>query len=91
MNKTELASAVATKTGLKKKDAAAAVDAVFEAITDSLTESEKVQIVGFGTFKVKEKPDHYARNPRTGGETFVKASKSPAFTPSKTLKENINK
>ncbi len=91
MNKTQLVSAVALKTGLKKPEAAKAVDAVFEAITESLTESEKVQILGFGTFKVKDKPERTVRNPRTGDEISVPASKSPSFSAGKALKETINK
>lgn len=89
MNKVELISAVANKTGLKKKEAEAAVNAVFTSITEALAADEKVQVVGFGTFKVKTKESREGRNPKTGEKITIAASKSPVFTAGKALKEEI--
>ena len=66
MNKTELIAAVAEKSGLSKKDAAAAVESVIAAVSDSLVKGEKVQLVGFGTFEVKERAARTGKNPQTG-------------------------
>lgn len=89
MNKVELINAVAAKTGLKKKEAEAAVNAVFETITETLENGDKVQIVGFGTFKVKAKETREGRNPKTGEKIMIEASKSPVFTAGKALKEQV--
>lgn len=89
MNKVELINAVANKTGLKKKEAEAAVNAVFDAVTEALAEDDKVQIVGFGTFKVKSKEAREGRNPKTGEKITIAASKSPVFTAGKALKDQI--
>lgn len=89
MNKVELINAVANKTGLKKKEAEAAVSAVFEAITEALTSEDKVQVVGFGTFKVKAKEAREGRNPKTGEKITIAASKTPVFTAGKALKDQI--
>ena len=78
MNKTELCAAVAAKTGMTRKDAEAAVTAVIDVIGESLKDGEKVAIVGFGTFEVKDRPARKARNPRTGEEIEIAASKAPA-------------
>ncbi len=90
MNKTELTAALAAKTGLAKKDAEKAVNAFVEVVTESLTAGEKVQVVGFGTFEVKERPARTARNPRTGEEIQIEASKAPAFKVGKALKDAVN-
>ena len=71
MNKTDLVNAVAEKTELSKKDAAKAVDAVFETVMDSLSEGEKVQIIGFGNFEVRERKARKGRNPQTGEEIQI--------------------
>ncbi len=90
MNKAELSSAIVAKTGMTKKDAEKAVNAVVEVISDSLKAGEKVQIVGFGSFEVKERPARTARNPRTGEEIKIDASKAPVFKPGKALKDTVN-
>ena len=89
MNKTELISQVAEMTSLSKKDAAKAVDAVFDAITEALKKGEKVQLIGFGNFEVRERSARKGRNPQTGEEIDVAASRVPAFKPGKALKEEV--
>ena len=90
MNKTQLIDVVATKTGLTKKAAEAAVNAANEAITEALKAGDKVQIIGFGTYEVKERAAREGRNPKTGETITIAASKKPAFTASKALKDQIN-
>ena len=90
MNKTELTAAVVAKTGMTKKDADKALTAVLDAISESLQAGEKVQIVGFGSFEVKERPARVARNPRTGEEITIEASKAPVFKAGKALKDIVN-
>ncbi|GFN30639.1 HU family DNA-binding protein [Paenibacillus xylaniclasticus] len=87
MNKTELIAKVAEMTDLSKKDATKAVDAVFDAISDALQSGDKVQLVGFGNFEVRERQARKGRNPQTGDEIDIPASKMPAFKPGKSLKE----
>ncbi len=89
MNKTELINAVATQTELTKKDAAKAVDALFETISTTLAKEEKIQLIGFGTFEVRERAARTGRNPQTGEEMQIAASKVPAFKPGKELKEAV--
>ena len=91
MNKTDLINAVAERTELSKKDAAKAVDAVFESITDALVEGDKVQLVGFGSFEVRNRSARKGRNPQTGEEIEIPATKNPAFKPGKQLKDAVNK
>ena len=91
MKKADLVAAVAEKSSLTKKDAEKAVNAVFEAISDSLAAGEKVQIVGFGGFEVKERAKRIGRNPKTKEEITIEASRVPAFKAGKTLKELIAK
>jgi DNA-binding protein HU-beta len=90
MNKTELVSAVAESAELSKKDATKAVDAVFDAIQDALKSGDKVQLIGFGNFEVRERSARKGRNPQTGEEIEIAASKVPAFKPGKALKEAVN-
>lgn len=90
MNKTELIASVAEKSGLSKKDAEKAVAATFETITASLKKGEKVQLVGFGAFEVRNRPAHKGHNPMTGAEITIAASKSPAFKAGKALKDALN-
>ena len=90
MNKTNLIEKVAKETGLKKKDVEAVVNASFTAIEDAILAGDKVQVTGFGTFEVRERPARVAKNPRTGESVEVDASKSPAFKASKALKDSIN-
>lgn len=89
MNKTDLVNAVAEKSELSKKDAGKAVDAVFESVMDSLKDGEKVQIIGFGNFEVRERSARKGRNPQTGEEIEIAASKVPAFKPGKALKDAV--
>lgn len=89
MNKTDLVNAVAEKADLSKKDAAKVVDAVFETIMDSLSNGEKVQIIGFGNFEVRERSARKGRNPQTGEEIEIPASKVPAFKAGKALKDAV--
>ena len=89
MTKTDLIAAVAAKTGLKKKDAEAAVAAVLSTVTETLVAGEKVQLVGFGTFEVKERDAREGRNPFTGESIQIAASKRVAFSAGKALKEQV--
>ncbi|MEW4370306.1 HU family DNA-binding protein [Paenibacillus sp. WLX1005] len=89
MNKTDLIAQVIEKTELQKKDATKAVDAVFEAIASALQSGDKVQLVGFGNFEVRERSARKGRNPQTGEEIEIAASKIPAFKPGKALKDGI--
>lgn len=91
MNKTELVAAVAEKAGLSKKDTEAVVNAVFEVITDELVAGEKVSLVGFGSFDVKTRPEHTGRNPRTGEEITIAASRAPQFKAGKGLRDAVAK
>lgn len=89
MNKTQLIDAVATAGELKKKDAEVALNAVVTAITEALKAGEKVQIVGFGTFEVKQREARTGRNPQTGEAIEIAASKYPAFVAGKALKDAV--
>ena len=89
MNKTELVDAVATKSELTKQDSKKAVDALFETISNTLAKEEKIQLVGFGTFEIRERAERTGRNPQTGEQMTIPASKSPAFKPGKELKEAV--
>jgi len=89
MNKTELVDAVATKSELTKQDSKKAVDALFETISNTLAQEEKIQLVGFGTFEIRERAERTGRNPQTGEEMTIPASKTPAFKPGKELKEAV--
>ena len=90
MNKTQLVEVVALKSGLKKKEAEAAVNAMTEAIAEALKAGDKVQLIGFGSFEVKERGERTCRNPKTGEAIKVAASKHPAFTAGKALKDSVN-
>ena len=89
MNKTELVASVAEKTGLTKKDSEKAVNAVLAAITESMENGEKVQLVGFGTFEVRERKARKAQNPQTKEEITIPATKVPAFKAGKGLKDVV--
>ena len=91
MNKTELIEAIAKETGLKKKDAEAAVSAFVNAVEGALAKGEKVQLVGFGTFETKTRGAREGRNPKTGATIKIAASKYPAFSAGKAFKDTINK
>ena len=88
-NKAELIEKVAAATDLTKKDATAAVDAVFSTIQDALANGEKVQLIGFGNFEVRSRAERKGRNPQTGEEIKIPASKVPAFKPGKALKDAV--
>ncbi len=89
MNKTELIAAVAEKANLSKKDADAAVNAVIESITDGLKGGEKIQLIGFGTFEVRERPERTGRNPQTKATITIPATKVPAFKAGQALKNAV--
>lgn len=89
MNKTDLITKVSETTELSKKDATKAVEAVFEAIAEALQGGDKVQLVGFGNFEVRERQARKGRNPQTGEEIDIAASKIPAFKPGKSLKDLV--
>ena len=91
INKAELVAAIAEKTTLSKKNSEKAVNAVIEAIEKALADGEKVQLVGFGTFDVKERQARKGRNPRNGETIMIAASKSVAFAASTSLKTKVNK
>lgn len=89
MNKTELINAVAEAAGFSKKDAEAAVNAFTASVADALKKGDKVQLVGFGTFEVRERAAKQGRNPKTGAPMQIAASKLPAFKAGKGLKDAI--
>ena len=90
MNKTELVANVAEKAALTKKDAEKAVNAVFASIESALVEGDKVQMIGFGTFEVKDRAARIGRNPHDGSEIQIPASKNPVFKAGKALKDAVN-
>lgn len=91
MTKAELISAVSEKSGLTKKDSEKAVTSVIESITDALASGDKVSLVGFGTFEVKDRKARKGLNPRTHQPMEIAASKLPAFKAGKALKEAVSK
>ena len=91
MNKTELIAAAAEKAGLSKKDTEKVVNAAFDAITEALVQGDKVQLVGFGAFEVKERGERIGRNPQTKEEIKIPASKAPVFKAGKALKDAVAK
>ena len=90
MTKPELVSAMSEKTGVSKKDAAASIDAFVEIISDVLKHGDKLQLVGFGTFEVSERAERMGRNPQTGEDMIIAASKAPKFKAGKALKDAVN-
>lgn len=90
MNKTELIAAIAEKTELSKKDAEKAVKAFTDVVVEELKKGEKIQLVGFGTFEVSERAERTGRNPQTGKEMKIAASKSPKFKAGKAFKDALN-
>ena len=91
MNKAELITAVAEKTGLSKKDSEKAINATFDTITLAMEAGEKVQLVGFGAFDIKERASRIGRNPKTKEEIEIPASRVPVFKAGKALKDAICK
>lgn len=91
MNKAELVTAIAEKSGLTKKDAELALNAFMNAVEEELAKGEKVQLVGFGTFDVRERKSRKGRNPRNPEQVIeIPASKAPVFKAGKALKELVN-
>ncbi|HHY98521.1 MAG TPA: HU family DNA-binding protein [Firmicutes bacterium] len=91
MNKADLVSSVAEKVDLKKKDVETVVTAVFDTIGEALAAGDKVQLVGFGTFAVKNRAPRVGRNPQTGEEIKIAASTVPVFKAGKSLKDSVSK
>ena len=89
MNKTELIAAMAEISSLSKKDCEAALTAFVAATENALKAGDKVQLVGFGTFEAKVRAAHIGRNPATGAEIKIPASKAPAFKAGKTFKDSV--
>lgn len=90
MNKTELVAAIAKKTELSKKDSEKALKAFIDAVTEELAKGGKVQLVGFGTYEVVDRPARTGKNPQTGKAIKIAASKAPKFKAGKALKETVN-
>ena len=90
MNKTELVAAIAEKSGLTKKDAEKALVAFTESVEDALKKGDKVQLVGFGTFEVKNRAARTGINPQTKKPIKIAASKAPTFKAGKALKDALN-
>lgn len=90
MNKTDLVKVVAQKADMTQKDAEKAINALFDGIKDALAKNDKVQVIGFGTFEVKTREERKGRNPQTGKEITIPASKSPVFKAGKGLKDAVN-
>ena len=90
MNKTELVAAIAERTELTKKDADQALKAFIDVVGDELSKGEKIQLAGFGTFEVSERAERTGRNPQSGKEMVIPASKAPKFKAGKALKDMVN-
>ena len=90
MNKTEFVAAVAEQAGLSKKDAEKAIAAYTDVVSEELVNGGKVQLVGFGTFEVVERPEREGRNPKTKERITVAASRVPKFKAGKALKDKVN-
>ena len=91
MNKADLVGKVAEKAGLTKKDAEKAINAFVASVQEALVKKDKVQLIGFGTFEVKERAARTGRNPQTGEAIKIAASKAPVFKVGKALKDAVNK
>lgn len=91
MNKSELISVIAEKMGVSKKEAEVATNAFISTVSTALTEGRKIQLVGFGTFEVRERAARKGRNPQTGKEIILPGRKVPVFKTGKSLKDVVNK
>lgn len=89
MNKSDLINAIAEKTGLMKKEGEAALNAITECVEEALANGDKVTLTGFGTFEVRDRAARVGRNPQTGKEIKIAASKAPVFKAGKALKEAV--
>ena len=90
MNKADLVAAMAEKAGVSKKDAEASLKAFTDVVAEEFKKGEKIQLVGFGTFEVSERAARTGRNPQTGAEMTIAASKAPKFKAGKALKDSLN-
>lgn len=90
MNKSDLINSIATKSGLNKKNSEAALNAFISSVEETLKAGDKVTLVGFGTFEVRERAARKGRNPQTKKEITIPASKAPVFKAGKGLKDNVN-
>ena len=90
MNKADLVAAMAEKAGVSKKDAEASLKAFTDVVAEESKKGEKIQLVGFGTFEVSERAARTGRNPQTGAEMTIAASKAPKFKAGKALKDSLN-
>lgn len=90
MNKNELVSSMAEKTGMKKTEMEKALKAFTDTVVEALKNDDKIQLVGFGTFEVNKKPARTGRNPKTGEPTKIAACNAPKFKPGKALKDALN-
>ena len=90
MNKADLVAAMAEKAGVSKKDAEASLKAFTDVVAEELKKGEKIKLVGFGTFEVSERAARTGRNPQTGAEMTIAASKAPKFKAGKALKDSLN-
>ncbi len=90
MNKTELVAAIAEKAGIAKKDAEKALAAFVDTVAAELKAGEKIQLVGFGTFEIRERAAREGINPQTGAKIKIAASKNPVFKAGKALKDSVN-
>lgn len=90
MNKREIVSTIAEKAGLTQTAAESALDAALEAIGGALADGDKVALAGFGTFEVRERAARTGRNPQTGEQMEIAASKAPAFKPAAALKKTVS-
>ncbi len=90
MNKAELVAALTERTGLAKKDNEIVLNALIETITEELQNGEKISLVGFGTFEVRDRAERMGRNPKTMEELLIPASKAPTFKAGKALKDAVN-
>ncbi len=89
MNKTDLVNQVANSAEISQKEASKAVDAIFNTVLEALKNGDKVQLIGFGNFEVRERAARTGRNPQTGEEIQIAAGKVPAFKPGKALKDAV--
>ena len=91
MNRSDLVAKIAEKSELSKKDAEKALTAFIDSVTEALVSGDKVQLIGFGSFEVRERAERSGRDPRSGKAITIPASKSPAFKAGKAIKDAVNK
>lgn len=91
INKAELVNEIAEKSDISKKNSKVILEAILSSIQDNLVNGNKIQLIGFGTFEVRDRAARKGRNPQTGKEITIPATKNPAFKPGKALKDSVNK